>query len=474
MIRIRSLFYLNFLLVSCLALLMPAPALAHGGHGPTSIQTFTQAVGPYELAVTAEIPPYVPAPLYLTVTPQDDMADTTMLFRAAPRGQSFDAAPVAQVQGMGGPQGAYFTDLQVDRPGDWDVEVRVRGPKGSGVARLPLTVIVEPLSIGSISLFSALGGLVLFMITSIIVSITYQRKGRTTPDWINRVIGQGMFTCLILAAVFGIQQFSAQFQSANAQAAAAQLSSNVTPAGSGRPHANIALHTIPTVPVASQPMTLTLDLSDGSTGLPIEDIIPHHEALVHLVVIDATGGFFSHIHPPRVALGRYAISVTPDRPGRYTAYAEIQRQDSGTQVIARDFEIGGTASNAPPPSEAGLGSREIAGMYVNVASSIATFKAGKQATFTFTFSERNAPVQDLQPWLGMGGHMIARSADGATFAHVHAQGIMAPSGILESGIVYGPDIRFVYTFPQPGRYQLWGQFKRAGQIVTVPLVVEVE
>ena len=142
-------------------------------------------------------------------------------------------------------------------------------------------------------------------------------------------------------------------------------------------------------------------------------------------------------------------------------------------MIARDFEVGGTATNAPPPTTAGLGSREIAGMQVNVTSSISTFQAGKQATFTFSFSEHGAPVQDLQPWLGMGGHMIARSADGTTFAHVHAQGIMAPSGILESGVVYGPDIRFVYTFPQPGRYQLWGQFKRNGAIATVPLVVEV-
>jgi hypothetical protein len=39
---------------------------------------------------------------------------------------------------------------------------------------------------------------------------------------------------------------------------------------------------------------------------------------------------------------------------------------------------------------------------------------------------------------------------------------------------YGPDIRFVYTFPQPGRYHLWGQFRRAGAIVTVPVTVEVE
>ena len=221
-------------------------------------------------------------------------------------------------------------------------------------------------------------------------------------------------------------------------------------------------------------MTLTLDLSDGSTGLPVEDIIPHHEALIHLVVISADSGYFNHIHPARTAPGRYAIVLTPDRSGRYTAYAEIQRQDSGTQVIDRSFEVGGTASNPAPASTEGLGPRSVAGMQVDVTASVASFRAGKQATFTFSFSKDGKPVADLQPWLGMGGHMIARSADQTTFAHVHAVGPMAPSGILASGIVYGPDIRFVYTFPQPGRYQIWGQFKRAGQIVTVPLAVEVQ
>ena len=468
--RTRFVFYLGLWLVAMLALLAPARALAHGGHGPANIQTFTQAVGPYELAVTLELPLSVPSPLYLTIAPQGDVAGTTMQFRAVPRGQSFEGAPVAQVQGLSGPQGAYFSEVQIDRVGDWEIETRISGPKGSGVARLPFTITPQSLPAGSIGLFASLGGLIVLMIMSIILGVVAQRKGRTAAGWANWLIGQGMFACLILAAVFGIQQFSAQFQSAQAAAAAA---ANPLAVASGRPHANMAVHTVPTVPTAGQPMTLTLDLSDGSTGLPIEDIVPHHEALVHLVVISADSGYFNHIHPPRLGPGDYAISFTPDRPGRYTAYAELQRQDSGTQVISRDFEVGGTVSAAPPPTSEGLGVRRGAGMQINLTSSITTFKAGKQATFTFSFSDQSGPVQDLQPWLGMGGHMIARSVDGAIFAHVHAQGPMAPAGVLESGVIYGPDIRFVYTFPQPGRYQVWGQFKRNGAIVTVPFMVEV-
>lgn len=461
-------------LLALTALLVPTRALAHGGHGPTAVQTFTQAVGPYELEVTVEIPPSVPAPLYLTITPQSDLAGTTMTFRAAPRGQGFDGAPMAQVQGLAGSQGSYFSELAVDRAGDWDMEVRVTGPKGSGVARIPFTITPQPWSASSIGLFAALGGLVVCMIASIILGLAAHRRGRTPAGWANWLIGQGMFACLILAGVFGVQEFSAALQAASAQASAAQMPPNGTLAAIGRPHANMAVHTLPEMPAAGQPLTLTLDLNDGSTGLPIEDLIPHHDALVHLVVLSADGGDFKHIHPPRVAPGRYPIALTPDRPGRYTAYAELQRQDSGTQVIERDFAVGGTASNPTPPTSDGLGARQVDGMQVNVSASIARLQAGKQATFTFSFSQDGAPVTDLQPWLGMGGHLIARSADRATFAHIHAQGPMAPSGLLESGVSYGPDIRFVYTFPSAGRYHVWAQFQHGGRIVTVPLVLDVE
>jgi hypothetical protein len=194
---------------------------------------------------------------------------------------------------------------------------------------------------------------------------------------------------------------------------------------------------------------------------------------MHLVVISADGAFYAHVHPPRTAPGQYAIALTPDRPGRYTAYVEIQRQDSGTQVIKHDFEVGGGTAPAAAPVP-GLGQLEAAGMQVNVTSSLTPLQAGRQATLTFSFSNGGAPVTDLQPWLGMGGHLIARSSDGAIFAHVHAVGPMAPSGLLATGTVYGPDIRFVYTFPQPGRYQLWGQFRHAQEIMTVPVEVTVE
>src|SRR5215210_7291732 len=169
--RLRS----RALLIAVLALVLlgPGRALAHGGHtGP--MQTFTQQFGPYEIAITVEIPPTTPAPLYLDIAPQQDMAGVTMRFRIAPRGQHFDGAPVAELQGTAGTQGIYFSQLDVDRFGDWDLEARISGPKGGGVARIPVTITAQPLPVGSIGLFAGLGGLVVLMISSIALSVIAQ------------------------------------------------------------------------------------------------------------------------------------------------------------------------------------------------------------------------------------------------------------------------------------------------------------
>jgi hypothetical protein len=221
--------------------------------------------------------------------------------------------------------------------------------------------------------------------------------------------------------------------------------------------------------VAGAPLALELALSDGATGQPVDDLAAQHDALLHLIVIGDGGAFFAHLHPARVAAGRYRIALTPSRPGAYTAYAEVARRNAGPQLVARPFAVAGDAAPAaaPPP---GLGPRQAGGLSVTVGSARQPLRAGEPSTLTLDISEGGRPVADLQPWLGMGGHLIVLAADGATVGHVHAAGPMAPAG---AAVRYGPRLSFVYSFPQPGAYRLWAQFQRAGEVVTVPIQLTV-
>ncbi|MDZ4720803.1 MAG: hypothetical protein SH847_20290 [Roseiflexaceae bacterium] len=453
--RVRVLL-LSILLVA----LAPSVALAHGGHA-SPIQTFTQSVGPYELAITVELPTAVPAPLYLVVTPQGEIEQTTIRIQAVPRGFPLEGAAVAEIKTYPGTR-VYYSELSADRDGEWELDLQASGPRGDGQARIPFTITIPPIAAETIPLAIALGLMLLLMLSSFSLGALAKQRGRPLPIMADRILGYGIFACLIVEIVLGGQQ------------AARQFSPQPQPA-SGRPHVNAVLSTNPTQPVAQKPLILTIDLSDGSTGLPVDDIIPHHDALLHLVLIDDTGAAFLHIHPGSIVPGRFRIPVTIERPGSYTAYIEIERQDSGTQIIERRFTVTGSQP-APAIDPPGLGTRTIGDLDIQVTSSLQSIQAGRQTTLTFSVSQAGKPVTDIEPWLGMAGHLIVRSDGGNVYGHVHAVGAMfspTSSVAVITPPSYGPDIQFVYTFAQPGSYRLWAQFQHNSQIITVPVMLNV-
>jgi hypothetical protein len=125
----------------------------------------------------------------------------------------------------------------------------------------------------------------------------------------------------------------------------------------------------------------------------------------------------------------------------------------------------------------------------------------------------------LEPFLGMAGHAVLRSDDGAVFAHLHPIGTvaMASQMALEmrtpadsmmgtlgrrmsepgagmpgmAGMTHGPaamhapgsalrtaallpgEFAIPYGFPRPGHYRLWVQVKRAGHVQTAAFEVNV-
>ncbi|MBC8160684.1 MAG: hypothetical protein H7Z42_05630 [Roseiflexaceae bacterium] len=455
---------LAMLLASVVAL--PGRAWAHGG-GSEIFQTFTQQVGPYEIALTLDMPPTAPAPLFVDIVPPPDLGEAMITLRAVPRGYALDDTPTVEVMTTAAAGTIYYAELAVDRLGDWDLEVRVRGSQGEGSALVPFTLRQEPLPLYTIPLLASMGTLVVLMITMIAVTSVFNQRRRAVPRWLSLLLGQGSFAAFVVMVVFGLQQYSDSVRTAQA--------ANAPPAVVGRPHANMAVQTVPAAPTTGQPTTLSLILSDGGTGRPVEDIITHHDALIHLVIIAEDGSFFEHTHPARTGPGTYALNITPTQPGRYSAYAEIERVESGTQVLRGDFTVVGDPT-APAVAPVSLGTHTIDDLQVTVASSQTPLQAGEQTTFTASFANANSPVRDLQPWLGMAGHFLARSSDGVIFAHVHAAEKVPPYGrpIVVQGTLYGPDVRFVYTFPQPGAYRVWMQFKHAGRIITVPLDVQVQ
>ena len=458
--------FLLFLMIMLMIILSPAQNLyAHGGHVSQN-QTFTQSIGPYELGITIELPPALPSPLYINVTPQDDFSGAQVTLRAVPHGFPLDQAQSTEL-GYQPETSVYYTQLEVDRAGDWELDVQVSGPRGTGRARIPFSISVAQLAPNTVALLCTLAIMAVLMVLNLTLTGLAQQRKRPLPAHLQRLMGSLIFASIVAAIIFGAQQFLSQQKDASASSASSSASLVL-----GRPHANVVMQIEPAQAQVGQPVELSFELSDGSTGLAIDDLITHHDALMHLALIDSSNTSFAHIHPANSAPGHFQITHTFDRAGEYSAYIEIERIDSGIQVLERKFRVSGPEA-APAPAVPGLGRRTFGALQVDVSSSQPP-RAGHQTTLSFHFSENGVPITKLVPWLGMAGHMMIRSTDGQIFGHVHAYGPMAGPSDVALQPVFGPDIRFVYTFPQAGRYYIWGQVKYRNAIVTVPLMLDVE
>ncbi|MEU6797612.1 hypothetical protein ABZ907_38465 [Nonomuraea wenchangensis] len=222
-------------------------------------------------------------------------------------------------------------------------------------------------------------------------------------------------------------------------------------AGGGRPYVQERVTTEPARPVAGEKFTLRVDLVDGSTGRPVDDLTAHHEALAHLVVTSEDGSYFRHVHPLRTGPGRLEVRLRADRPGRYLAHAELEREDSGGQLLAASFDVHGTGGGASGDASGGTGT---GGVVPVVTPAVPV--AGRPATVEV---DATGPVR---PWLGMAGHLIVRDRAGAFLGHVH-----------EMGSPGSRRLRFTFSFPAEGSYLAWVQYALADRIVTVPFTVEV-
>ncbi|MET9243908.1 hypothetical protein [Nonomuraea sp. NPDC003709] len=218
----------------------------------------------------------------------------------------------------------------------------------------------------------------------------------------------------------------------------------------GRPYVQRVVTTIPAAPAVGEEFVARVELFDGSTGRPVDDLTIHHEAMAHLVVTSEDGRYFRHVHPLRTAPGRLEVRLRADRPGRYLTYVELERTDSGGQLLTGSFTVTGAAKPAAASDPA---IQDAAAGTVTVTP--AAPQAGRAATVEVATS--GTP----RPWLGMAGHLIVRGADGEFLGHVHEMGTP------------GSRLRFTFSFPAPGRYLAWAQYATDRGITTVPFTVEV-
>jgi Cu+-exporting ATPase len=258
--------------------------------------------------------------------------------------------------------------------------------------------------------------------------------------------------------------------------------------------ARVEVATTPAILEPRQPATLTLTLKNAQTGDLVGDLRLAHQRLVHLVVVSEDLATFDHVHPDPAGRGVFRLSYTFPAAGTYYLHSEFTSASLGAQTDTQRVVVAGPA---PAPARLVAGPTSVAANSADVqlTADPAQPRVGQPTRLSFEVTQDGLPLGDLQPYLGVPGHLIAVSQDGQEFVHTHADAAGAASdpmgggmnhGVMDQSMMdhaampalpatarFGPVIAFTLTFQQPGLHKVWAQFSRDGDVVTAPFVVDV-
>ncbi|MFI6924646.1 hypothetical protein ACIBIZ_32210 [Nonomuraea spiralis] len=416
----------RLLRVLCLAVVLllagAVPAAAHNVAAGADLR-FAQTIAGAELTVVVKATSRVPGPLLIGLIAYEPATGPRVGLEVRSVEDGHKVTATAQAA-----RDPRYVELPVERTGPHELRLTA----GDEVAVLPFRVLVNRGSAGEFLIYGGLLVAGLLLVGGLLTGALSRR----TPAM---ALAGGAAAAVTVAAMVVV--FEPMLPPPPPDGAVPTVSAQAA----GRPFAQGRVTTFPARPAAGQEFTLRLDLTDGSTGYPVDDLVLHHEALAHVVVTSEDGAYFRHLHPLRTAPGRLEVRLRADRPGRFLAYAELEREDSGGQLLSGAFQVAGHAVAAPPPPA------PAATPVVRPSAPV----AGRPAAI-----ELGIGVTPRQ-WLGMSGHLIVRSQDGTFLGHVHEMGVPAPR------------LRFTFSFPAPGRYLAWAQYATGDRIVTVPFTVDV-
>ena len=248
---------------------------------------------------------------------------------------------------------------------------------------------------------------------------------------------------------------------------------------------------------AGTPAMLAFTVKDKQGGV-VKDLPIVHEKPMHLLVVSKDLAEFYHIHPEQSTDGSYRVSHVFPNGGDYRLYADFTPKDA-VQVVERiDVKVAGTERARVPLLPDAKFEKTVGGLRV-VMKPDGEIKGGQELMLNFAAFDAgtNQPATDLQNYLGELAHFVIVSEDMKDFVHAHPMSKGEHSG--ESGKIKmdaktddhsadghkhstmegasvkpsQSEVSAHTAFPRSGLYKVWAQFKRGGQVITVPFVVNV-
>lgn len=243
------------------------------------------------------------------------------------------------------------------------------------------------------------------------------------------------------------------------------------PAGLAVSDGGYLLHLAPTSLARGEGRELRFSIT-GPDGEAVTDFDELHERRMHLIVVRRDGASFRHLHPEMDEAGAWTVPIELSEVGVYRVFADFSVAGEQRTLATDLFVPGGNFEVRPFPPPASLDSTNGYDVHLRAGEP----HVGESSSLTFAVSEGGEDVDDLAPYLGAKGHLVALREGDLAFLHVHPVETAdehAHGGHAEDGGGAPNEIAFAATFPTTGRYRLYLQFKHEGVVQTAEFTVSV-
>jgi hypothetical protein len=225
------------------------------------------------------------------------------------------------------------------------------------------------------------------------------------------------------------------------------------------------LQLTPRAPRPGQPVRVRFFVRTPETGTIVRQFDTIHERLLHFFVIGHDLAYFTHVHPVLRGDGSFEQEIELPYAGAFRLVADFIPTGGAPQLLQQSIVTAGFTGpvlpHAKPPID--LADKTVGDTRVTLATPEPVGGREQLVTFDLADARTNAPIDDLEPFLGAPGHLLIVSADLQSVTHSHP--------VAEISTKVGPRVVFQVLFPRAGTYRMWAQFQRHGTVLTAPFTI---